>query len=239
MKWRKWLLLWIGAEGPLHRRGPYARNWLVFNIKEKGVTTTNTTYYIIQHVANLSTCFPLELSRSGVPCKIQYHIWWPMIHILSYTRAKESSRSPGIHGWWSLDLIQACRPAAPSIGAQGVFLTFPRTVRCTRNFWKTERTLSFSLLNMCFLPTIWSSHRGGGDPVRTSDSYLEHPRVVLHWTNLDSKFPQIHKYIEKNRTNHNALLKREEIRMEYDLNILMQMVNSMGIRWLVFPNLEC
>ena len=132
------LLLWIGVEGPLHRRGPYAKNWFVFNIKEKEIKSSlsyqQQTQLIIQHVANLSTCFPLELSRSGVPCKIQYHIWWPMIHILSYTRAKESSRSPGIHGRWSLDLIQACRPAAPSIGAQGVFLTFPRTVRCTRNF---------------------------------------------------------------------------------------------------------
>ena len=151
-----------------------------------------------------------------------------MIHILPYTRAKESSRSPGIHGRWSLDLIQACRPAAPSIGAQGVFLTFPRTVRCTRIFENSPA----AEINFCFrwhvLNYYMSSHRGGGAPVRTSDSYLEHPRVVLHWTNLDSKFPQIHKYIEKNRTNHNALLKREEIRMEYDLNILMQMVNLNG-----------
>ena len=122
--------------------------------------TTNTTYYIIQHVANLSTCFPLELSRSGVPCKIQYHIWWPMIHILPYTRAKESSRSPGIHGRWSLDLTQACRPAAPSIGAQGVFLTFPRTVRCTRIFENSP----VAEISFCFRPCVgllYSSHRGG------------------------------------------------------------------------------
>ena len=47
---------------------------------------------------------------------------------------------------------------------------------------------------MC-CPSI-KKHTGRGAPVRTSDSYLEHPRVVLYWRNLNSKFPQIHKATE-------------------------------------------
>ena len=31
--------------------------------------TTNTTYYIIQHVANLSTCFPLEYLEAEFPAR--------------------------------------------------------------------------------------------------------------------------------------------------------------------------
>ena len=47
---------------------------------------------------------------------------------------------------------------------------------------------------MC-CPSI-KKHTGRGAPVRTSDSYPEHPWVVLYWRNLNSKFPQIHKATE-------------------------------------------